>query len=131
MGTTEIQSHISNAVQDSLPAVDRVRIVRTPGVCGGRPRIDGHRITVEDVAISHERLGMSPDEIASAHPGISLADVFAALAYYHGNRESIDAEIAEGERLVREMMASYGPGPLDESSPHRASHAKNDPVPPR
>jgi uncharacterized protein (DUF433 family) len=44
---------------------DRLRIVSTPGVCGGRPRIDGHRIQVEDVAIWHERMGMSPDEIVS------------------------------------------------------------------
>ena len=34
------------------------RIVRTPGVCGGRPRIDGHRITVEHVAVWHEQMGM-------------------------------------------------------------------------
>jgi len=42
------------------------RIVQTPGVCGGKPRIDGHRITVQNVAIWHERLGRSADEIARA-----------------------------------------------------------------
>lgn len=48
-------------------AADRVRIVSTPGICGGGPRIDGHRIEVEDIAIWHERMGMSPDEIGPCH----------------------------------------------------------------
>src|SRR2546423_9517217 len=88
-----------------VPPADRVRIVSMPGVCGGRPRIDGHRITVEDVAIWHERMGMSPDEIVSAYPSITLSDVHSALAYYFENRERIDAEIREGERFVEEMRA--------------------------
>jgi uncharacterized protein (DUF433 family) len=89
----------------SEPPADRVRIVSTPGTCGGRPRIDGHRITVEDVAIWHERMGMSPDEIVSEYPSITLSDVHAALAYYYENRERIDAEIREGEQFVAEMKA--------------------------
>src|SRR5437763_7493115 len=84
---------------------DRVRIGSTPGTCGGRPRIDGHRITVEDVAIWHDRMGMSPDEIVSAYPSLSVSDVHAALAYYDEHREQIDAEIREGGRFVAEMKA--------------------------
>src|ERR1700722_7630253 len=75
---------------------DRVRIVTTPGVCDGRPRIEGHRIQVEDIAIWHERMGMSPDEIVSDYPSITLADVHAALAYYYENRQRIDTDIEEG-----------------------------------
>lgn len=114
----------------TLPA-DRVRIVSTPGVCGGRPRIDGHRITVEDVAVWHERLGQSPDEIVSAHPSITLSDVHAALAYYYENREQIDADIREGERFVAELKAKSGPPVLQEKLRQRNADAANDPVPPR
>ena len=32
-----------------MEAVMTQHIVMTPGVCGGRPRIDGHRIRVIDV----------------------------------------------------------------------------------
>src|SRR5262245_45101534 len=74
-------------------AADRVRIVSTPGTCGGRPRIDGHRITVEDIAVWRERLGMSPDEIVSAYPTLTLSDVHAALGYYYENRGQIDTDI--------------------------------------
>src|SRR4051794_31609678 len=89
---------------ETLPGA-RVRIVSTPGTCAGKPRIDGHRITVEDVAIWHERMGMSPDEIVSGHPSITLADVHAALAYYFEYREQIDAAIQAGERFVAELKA--------------------------
>src|SRR5258708_32916910 len=102
MGTTAVQT---KKEPNETPPADRVRIVSTPGVCGGRPRIDGHRITVEDVAIWHERMGISPDEIVSAHPSITLSDVHAALAYYYEHRERIDADISDGKRLVEEMKA--------------------------
>src|ERR1700694_2869362 len=108
-----------------------VRVGSTPGACGGRPRIDGHRITVEDVAIWHERMGMSPDEIVSAHPSITLADVHAALAYYYENREQIDADILEGERLIKEMKAKSPPSILQEKLRQRKADAADDSAPPR
>src|SRR5881394_3908015 len=126
---TTTQSSILPAVSGVMPA-DRVRIVITPGTCGGRPRIDGHRITVEDVAIWHERMGMSPDEIVTAYPSITLADVHAALAYYYENRERIDADILEGERFVQEMKAKLGPGPVQEHLRRRNADATNDSLPP-
>jgi uncharacterized protein (DUF433 family) len=78
------------------------RIVQTPDVCGGKPRIDGHRITVQNVAIWHDRLGRSADEIASEYD-LELADIYAALAYYFAHREEIDASIREGRAFIEEM----------------------------
>jgi len=78
------------------------RIVQTPGVCGGKPRIDGHRITVQNVAIWHDRLGHSADEIASEYD-LELADIYAALAYYFAHREEIDASIRQSRAFVEEM----------------------------
>jgi len=75
----------------------------TPGTCGGKPRIAGHRIRVEDIVVWHERMGDSPDEIVSRFPQLTLSDVYAALAYYHDHRGKIDADIKDGERLVEEM----------------------------
>lgn len=73
-----------------------------PGVAGGKPRIAGHRITVQDIVVWHERLGLSADEIASEY-GLSLADVYAALAYYYDHREEIDQAIRADEALVAEL----------------------------
>jgi uncharacterized protein (DUF433 family) len=114
----------------SPPPPDRVRIVSTPGTCDGRPRIDGHRITVEDVAIWHERMGMSPDEIVSSYPTITLSDAHAALAYYYENRERIDADIEEGRRFVQEMRAKAGPSPLQEFLQARKANGSDDSISP-
>ncbi len=130
MDTTQSQSPATSPTAARQPAPDPVRIVSTPGICGARPRIDGHRITVEDVAIWHEQMGMSPDEIVSAYPSITLADVHAALAYYYENRERIDADTIEGERFVQEMKAMLGPGPLQEQLRRSTALATNDSLPP-
>jgi len=74
-------------------------IVATPGIAGGRPRIAGHRIRVQDVAIWHERLGMSPDEIASEYD-LSLGDVYAELAYYFDHRAEIQRQVGRDRRFV-------------------------------
>ena len=71
----------------------------TPGVAGGKPRIAGHRITVQNIAIWHERMGISADEIVSEY-GLTLADVYAAPAYYYDHREEIDESIRSDEGFV-------------------------------
>jgi uncharacterized protein (DUF433 family) len=76
----------------------------TPGVCGGKPRIAGHRIKVQDIVIRHERMGMSPDEIIYHHPSITLADVYAALTYYHDRREEIRQDIEAGEAFAKQLQ---------------------------
>jgi uncharacterized protein (DUF433 family) len=131
MEPTITHTHAERTEATSGPPLDRVRIVSTPGTCGGRPRIDGHRITVEDVAIWHERMGMSPDEIVSQYPSITLSDVHAALAYYYENRAPIDAAIEEGKRFVAEMRARAGPSRLQELLEARKAHAPDDTLPPR
>lgn len=77
----------------------------TPDVCGGKPRITGHRIKVQDIVILHERMGMSPDEIVSQYPSITLSDVYAALAYYHDHLEEIRQQIQKDEAFARELQA--------------------------
>ena len=88
----------------TLAPVIAEHIEITPGTCGGKPRIAGHRITVQNIAIWHERLGMSPEEIIYHHPTITLADVYAALAYYYDNMEEIRQQIREGEAFAKEMQ---------------------------
>jgi len=74
----------------------------TPDVCGGKPHISGHRITVQDVAIWHERMGLDPDEIAT-ESSLELGEVYAALAYYHDHRAEIDAFIRAEEAFMAEL----------------------------
>ena len=81
------------------------QIESTPGVMGGKPRIAGHRITVQNIAVWHERMGRSADEIADEYD-LTLTEVYAALAYYFMHREEIDKSLEEGRALVEAMRAS-------------------------
>ncbi len=84
----------------SIPT-DIKHIVRTPNVYGGKPRIDGHRISVHDIAESHN-LGLTPEQIIAEHyPTLSLTQVYAALLYYHEHKDEIDREIAEEAADIR------------------------------
>ena len=82
-------------------------IVRTPGTCGGRPRIAETRITVENIAIDFNA-GLTPEQIIDEKPHLTLAQIYGALAYYFANKDQIDADIAaenaEWERLEAQSM---------------------------
>lgn len=90
----------------TAPAVDiGTLIVRTPDVRGGRPRIAGTGITVRRI-VGWYKLGLNPEEIVDRVGSLSLAQVHAALAYYHANQGEIEADIAaeeaEAERLEQQ-----------------------------
>jgi uncharacterized protein (DUF433 family) len=80
------------------------RVTRTPGVCGGKACIAGHRVRVMDVVIWHEHMGMSADEIVEQIPTITLSDVHAALAYYFDHIEEIREDMRREEHFVTEFM---------------------------
>ncbi len=98
----------------------------TPGVCGGKARIVGHRIRVQDIAVWHEYQGLSADEIVAQFPQITLADVYAALAYYHDHREQIQRQMKEADERVASMIRS-SPSKLPTSQ--AGSDGGDDPVP--
>lgn len=77
-------------------------IVQTPDIVGGKPRIAGHRITVAQIAGWHELMGRSADEIASNYQ-LSLAAVYAALAYYFDHQAEIDLETEGSEQFVNRL----------------------------
>jgi uncharacterized protein (DUF433 family) len=76
-------------------------IDRDPGIRGGRPKIAGSGLTVNRIA-GWYKMGMTPDEIALEYPHLTLAQVHAALAYYHANREEIETDIAQEETAAAE-----------------------------
>ncbi len=87
-------------------------IEMTEGIAGGKPRIAGHRITVQNIVIWHEMLGRSADEIAAEYD-LTLADVYAALAYYYDHRSEIDQSIEQSDSFV-EALRQKTPSKLAE-----------------
>jgi uncharacterized protein (DUF433 family) len=72
-------------------------IVKTPGVCGGRARIAGRRVPVSSVYRWFLN-GHAPEDILGKYEGVSLAELYAAIAYALSNREEIAAEIQEEDQ---------------------------------
>ena len=77
-------------------------IDRDSAVRGGRPKIAGTGLSVSRIA-GWYRMGLTPEEIALEYPHLTLAQVHGALAYYHANREEIEADLAE-EALVENIL---------------------------
>lgn len=96
----------------------------TPGTAGGKPRIAGHRITVQNIAIWHERMGKSVDEIAAEYD-LTLADIHAALAYYFDHREEIDQAI-EADRVMAETVRKQTPSKLQQKLQDKMPHGEQD-----
>jgi uncharacterized protein (DUF433 family) len=79
-------------------------IVISPDVRGGRARIAGTGVTVRRV-VEWYKLAYSPEEIAHEIGHVTLAQVFAALAYYHANREEIEADLANEKDVAERLEA--------------------------
>jgi uncharacterized protein (DUF433 family) len=54
------------------------------------------------------KLGYSPEEIAHEIGHVTLAQVFAALAYYHTNREEIEADLANEKDVAERLESGLG-----------------------
>ncbi len=87
-------------------------IVSTADIRGGRPRIDGTRITVGDVATWRLKLGYSAELIAGIW-ALSRPAVYAALAYYYDHKAEIDARQAE-DNAFTEAFRKANPSPLQQ-----------------
>jgi uncharacterized protein (DUF433 family) len=86
-----------------MPSVSKEHIEIVEGAGGPKARIAGSRIRVMDVATWHENMGMTADEIANEFPTITLADVYAALAYYWDNRAAIEEAMTAEDTFVEEL----------------------------
>lgn len=88
-------------------AIEYPHIVKTPGVRGGKARIDGTRICVVDVAIAYQQ-GHKPEEIQtlfSSRP-LTLAEVLSALAYNADHPEELQEYLDRSEQAEREIEAT-------------------------
>jgi uncharacterized protein (DUF433 family) len=84
-------------------------IEASPEIRGGRPRIAGTGVTVRRIVGWHQ-LGLSPEAIAAEVPHLTLAQVYAALTYYHANRAEIDSDIAAEETEAGLIEARHAKG---------------------
>ena len=65
---------------------------------------------MQDIALWHEKLGMSVSEICAEYE-LSLAEVYAALAYYFDYKDQIDQDI-EADQAYFEAFRQDNPSLL-------------------
>jgi uncharacterized protein (DUF433 family) len=81
-------------------------IVRSPEIREGEPRIAGTGVTVKRV-VNWYKLGLSPEEITEEIGHLSLAQVYAALTYYHANRAEIEAALVAEEETAKRIEKQH------------------------
>jgi uncharacterized protein (DUF433 family) len=90
----------------SSPEIQSKYVVSDQGICNGQPRIAGTRLKIQGIALEYERLGWTPDQICENHPGITLAQVHAALSYYYDHREEIDLAIHNDKEFSERLRSA-------------------------
>ena len=78
------------------------RVVRDPDVLNGEPRLEGRRVSVRQIAEWVEEGELSARTVADRHD-LDVADVYAALAYYHSHPDEMAA--VERRHRTREREA--------------------------
>ena len=81
-------------------------IVQSSDIRHNSPRIAATGVTVKRV-VGWYKLGLRPEEIADRIGHLSLAQVFAALTYYHLNQEQIESEIATDEAETEQLERKH------------------------
>lgn len=85
----------------------------TPGVLGGKPRMTGRRIAVEQIAVMYLEMGQSVEEIARDY-NLSPASVHAAMVYYYEHREEIERHRAKMLARIEQIKRNSSPSKLQE-----------------
>ena len=93
------------AAADSSDLAGYRHITRVPGVCGGRPIVQGTRTPVKAI-VGYHKLGLSADDILTGLPHLTPAQVYEALSFYHDHQAEIEQEIAEDQRVL--LSQQYG-----------------------
>ncbi len=88
--------------------VQTTYIVQDEGYCGGQPRIAGTRMAVKFIVGEYVHRRRTPVEISDSYPGITLAQVHAALSYYYDNRIEIDRRLLEDMEFAERMEKEHG-----------------------
>jgi len=77
----------------------------------GQARVAGSRSKVTQI-VWDTRNGLTPEQIHEAYPHLSVAQIHAALSYYHDHKPQLDAEMEAETEYVAAMRAGAGPSPL-------------------
>ena len=79
----------------------------------GTAWIEGTRTKVMHLIASKQAYGWSPEEMKRQYPHLDLAEIYAALSYYHDNPIEVDAQIFADRQRCEELSKTTGPQPFN------------------
>jgi uncharacterized protein (DUF433 family) len=77
-----------------------------------RAWIDDTNVKVIEVALDHLAYGWSAEETQRQHPHLSLAQAYAALAYYYDHKAEFDRQVEQSLLRAEALAVEAGDQPL-------------------
>src|SRR6266404_5564218 len=65
-------------------------------------------VKVIEVAMDHTAYSWDAEEIHAAHPHLSLAQIHAALSYYHDHKEELDTQMKQQTENYHRLRSEAG-----------------------
>jgi uncharacterized protein (DUF433 family) len=87
----------------------------TPHICiddRGLAWIDDANVKVIEIVLDHIAYGWTAESIQENHPALTLAQVYAALAWYYDHQAEVDAELDRQNERLQALRAAAKPSPL-------------------
>jgi uncharacterized protein (DUF433 family) len=78
----------------------------------GKAWVDDTNVKVIEIVLDHVAYGWNADTIHEHHPNLSLAQVYAALAWYYDHQKDLDSEIDRQGARIRELRTAAAPSAL-------------------
>ncbi len=80
----------------------------------GRPWLDDTNVKVIEVVLDHLAYGWNAEMIQENHSHLSLAQVYAALAWYYDHQTEMDAEVQRQTDRIQNLKAVSKPSALQQ-----------------
>lgn len=87
----------------------------------GRPWVDDTNVKVIEIVLDHLAYGWSAESIQENHPHLSLAQVYAALAWYYEHQPEMDAEIERQQDRLESLRSATPASPLAQRTLRRSA----------
>ena len=78
----------------------------------GVARIAGTRLKVIHLVMDQIAHGSTPEQMAAQFPPLTLAQVYAALTYYHDHKTELDSQIQRSGRQADGLRAAAANQPM-------------------
>ena len=73
-------------------------------IADGAYRVAGSRVSLDSIVQCFLE-GLSPESIAESFPSLTLEQTYGAIAFYLGNKQSVDAYMLDGDKLSKSLQA--------------------------